>query len=226
MTNWVDVMNRSRVGQYMDSIESGLIARHLPTRPLNVLDIGGGTGRWSAWLRERGHQSALLELDFANLCAAHREQPTLNAVQADALFAPFPNQAFDAIIAVQLLDVLPNKARFIGEIYRLLKPNGHLFISWTNKRSIKGLLYGRYSDLKGTPAQDRFQIYSATHEENLAYLLGAGFRVDESFGYAWSLLPRSHNSVLVDAWAALERGLRLNQRVSLSPNVLLAARKP
>jgi SAM-dependent methyltransferase len=38
-----------------------LLVRHLPPAPARVLDVGGGTGRYAAWLADLGYQVHLLE---------------------------------------------------------------------------------------------------------------------------------------------------------------------
>src|SRR5271165_2189385 len=38
-----------------------ILARHLPSSPLRILDIGGGTGVHACWLAERGHEVLLID---------------------------------------------------------------------------------------------------------------------------------------------------------------------
>jgi ubiquinone/menaquinone biosynthesis C-methylase UbiE len=223
---WVDVMNESRVGHYMDALEKAFVARHLPPAPLRILDIGGGTGRWSAWLSEHGYQSTVLELDAPNLQRLRQVAPHLQAVQADALQLPFPNSIFDAAIAIQVLGLLPDNPRFFAECSRVLRAGGLLFTSWTNRASLKGLLFQRYQDLKGTTRAQRYGFYQHSHADQLAEFCAAGFSPLETLGYSWPLLPRGHNSPLVDVAAGLEKVLGLRAWVSASPNVLIAGRKP
>jgi ubiquinone/menaquinone biosynthesis C-methylase UbiE len=218
-------MNDSRVGRYMDGVEKDIIARHLPDAPLHVLDLGGGTGRWSRWLAEQQHQQLMFDIEFAALRRFREHNPDLRVIQADAQRIPTANGIFDAVIAVQIFNFMSDTARFLAEVHRVLKPGGLLTITWTNKNSIKGLLYGTYSTLKGTSSAERFSIYGSSHSENLRLLHGAGFRVCEATGYSWSLLPRSHNTRLVDVFVAMERGLRLNQWLAASPNIILVAQK-
>jgi ubiquinone/menaquinone biosynthesis C-methylase UbiE len=218
-------MNDSRVGRYMDAVEKDIIARHLPDAPLHVLDLGGGTGRWSRWLAEHQHQQLMFDIELAALRRFREHNPGLRVIQADAQCIPTASAIFDAVIAVQIFNFMSDTARFLAEVHRVLKPGGLLTITWTNKNSIKGLLYGTYSTLKGTSPAERFSIYGSSHSENLNLLHEAGFRVCEATGYSWSLLPRSHNTRLVDVFIAMERGLRLNHWLAASPNIILVAQK-
>lgn len=223
--HWVDIMNDSRVGRYMDGVEKDLIRRHLPARPLSVLDVGGGTGRWSRWLKEAGHQQLLLDIDASALKTIQAHSPHLTIAQADAHCIPAPTGQFDVVIAVQLLGLLRDEAQFLREVRRVLKPDGLLFVSWSNRKSIKGLLYTLYSAAKGTPPAERHYFYRTSHAENMRLLEQAEFRVLEAVGYSWTLLPRSHNTPLVEAFVALERALRLNRWVAASPNIVAVAKK-
>jgi ubiquinone/menaquinone biosynthesis C-methylase UbiE len=222
---WVDVMNNSRVGRYMHQVEADFIAAHLPANPALVLDIGGGTGRWSRWLVERGHQQMMLELDTPNLRRFQEQHPDLVAVQGNAQDIPFPDNTFDMVVAVQIFGLLYEPEKFLREVHRVLKPHGLLFISWTNKTSLKGFLYDAYSWFKGTRFEDRVHFYQTSHRDNVAMLKAAQLIPIDGNGYSWVMLPRGHNSVLVDVFVALERGLRLNRWLATSPNVIVAARK-
>jgi len=221
----VDMMNDSRVGQYMDEIEKELLIRHLPSQALRVLDLGGGTGRWSSWLIENNHWQALTDIDPSVLKIAQERHPKLNIMRAGAEHIPFPAEAFDVVLAVQLFDYLDNRTQFLQEARRVLKPNGLLMLSWTNKRSIKGWLYDAYSKWKGSSSIDRVRFYETAHRDNLALLLEANFTILEAIGYSWMLLPRIHNSGLVGFFIAIERTLRLNQWLAASPSIISVAQK-
>src|SRR5690606_5136695 len=130
-----------------------------------------------------------------------------------------------AVIAVQLYGMLDDDDRFFSELYRVLKPKGWLFISWTNGNSLKGWLYQTYSNLKGTTSVDRHKFYHTSHAQNQALMESHGLKLVEAEGYSWVILPRGHNSPLVDVFVGMERGLRLNKWVSFSPNVMCAVQK-
>ncbi len=222
----VEAMNISRVGRYMDGVEKGIVTRHFPAAPGPVLDVGGGTGRWSRWLAAQGHAQWLCDIDPSALRNIRERWPDLRILAADAQHIPTRDGAFGVVIAVQVFGLLADRPRFLAEVARVLAPGGYLFISWSNKRSFKGALYHGYSALKGTPRAARFNFYATTHRENLAMLHAAGFTVLESIGYSWTPLPRYHDSPLVDAFVAFEWTLRLNRLRDFSPNIMLAARKP
>ncbi len=42
---------------------------------------------------------------------------------------PFPDEAFDVVTSNGALNLVPDKARAFGEIYRVLKPGGRLMVA-------------------------------------------------------------------------------------------------
>lgn len=218
-------MNLSRVGQYMDAIENTFIQAHLPPTPARVLDIGGGTGRWSRRLTEAGHQTLLIEPQTYNLHTLQREAGHLAAVQGLGEALPVPDAYFDAALLVQVIDFIPDRPAFFREVWRVLKPNGIFLLTWTNKHSLKGAIYSTYSALKGQPPAERYAIYGSTHAQNMTLIQDCGFRMVAAQGYSWVVLPRSHNTPLVDLFATIERGLGLRRWLGASPNIILAAQK-
>lgn len=218
-------MNLSRVGRYMDALEHAFLWRYLPPSPARVLDVGGGTGRWSRRLLARGDWQLLIEPQLYNLQRLELGGEALRAVRGRGEALPIPANAFDALILVQVIDFIPDRAAFFREVHRVLKPGGVFLLTWTNRHSLKGMLYHAYSTLKGQPPAERYQIYGKSHAENLRLLRESGFSLLGAEGYSWVILPRSHNTRLVDLFATIERALGLRRWHSASPNLMIAARK-
>ncbi|MBZ0305748.1 MAG: class I SAM-dependent methyltransferase, partial [Anaerolineae bacterium] len=185
--------------------------------------LGGGTGRWSNWVRGMGHEVLLLDRDSGVLKIARQRLP--HTVQSNVEHIPAPDSTFDIVFAVQMIGMIQDRPHFFHEIHRVLQPDGLLFITWDNKNSIKGLLYKTYAHLKGISEKEQEFFYQFGHQDYMDALQDVGFFIREAHGYAWTLLPRSHDTVLVDAFVALEKGLRLHQRLSISPNVMAVAQK-
>ena len=68
-----------------------------------------------------------LEKARANI-AAHGLNDVIDVVEGNALALPFPDATFDVVINEAMLTMLPreNKAKAIGEYFRVLKPGGTL----------------------------------------------------------------------------------------------------
>lgn len=55
------------------AVTQRIMAEYLPAAPANIIDIGGGPGRYALWLASRGHRVTLLDLAAGNLRFAERQ---------------------------------------------------------------------------------------------------------------------------------------------------------
>jgi len=105
-----------------------------------VLDIGGGPGRYSLWLAERGHQVTLADLSPALIDLAREKVAADPAgtrieeiVVADACdLSRWPDGTFGAVLALGPFYHLPDPAdrdRAAGELARVLAPGGVAFVA-------------------------------------------------------------------------------------------------
>jgi SAM-dependent methyltransferase len=81
------------------------------------VDIGCGAGLSKEFIRSR----RLLLTDFA-------DQRFLDVSGVDALSLPFADQAFDFVLASNLIHHLPCPTRFLSEARRVVRPDGHLLM--------------------------------------------------------------------------------------------------
>lgn len=98
-----------------------------------ILDIGGGPGRYSLYLAERGHEVALLDLSRANVEFARQKAQEQGVelsgyVHGNALnLQGFEDNAFDVALLMgplyHLIDE-KNRVRAVTEARRVLKPGG------------------------------------------------------------------------------------------------------
>ena len=110
-------------------IESLLRARYSsdPERVAErtILDIGCGTGAMSARLSKWGR---VVSADFSPLALQFSRRRGLNhLVGADAMKLPFASNSFDALIAMDMLEHLPDDCAALNEFARVLKPGGRIF---------------------------------------------------------------------------------------------------
>ncbi len=100
-----------------------------------VLDLGGGPGRWTIWLAQRGYRVVLGDLSPRMLEIARRELAEAG-VEAESVLEldacdleRFPDRSFDAVLALgpfyHLVDAA-DRERAAGEIRRVLRPGGLL----------------------------------------------------------------------------------------------------
>lgn len=115
------------------------LANHLPPKG-RVLDLGGGPGRYTLWLAERGYRVVLADLSPALLDIARAKvaESTVGerieeVVEADACdLSRWPDGAFDAVLALGPFYNLPEPAdrdRAAAEVHRVLRPGGVAFVA-------------------------------------------------------------------------------------------------
>jgi ubiquinone/menaquinone biosynthesis C-methylase UbiE len=116
-----------------------------------VLELGSGTGtfwqqhapdfaqgrvppRWKILLTD-------LSLDMVQQARSNLSSTRLPArfVQVDGQALPFPNERFDAILAIGLLDLVPNLDLALREAWRVLLPSGQVIATAGGKGHLQEL---------------------------------------------------------------------------------------
>jgi SAM-dependent methyltransferase len=128
-----------------------------------VLDLGCGAGRHAFEAYRRGAHVVAADLDLKELppvsgmFAAMREAgeaappAAATALSADATRLPFRSESFDAIIAAEILEHVPDDAAAMAEIARVLRPGGTVAVTvpaWLPER-ICWALSQEYHDVPG-----------------------------------------------------------------------------
>jgi len=123
------------------AINKAWIARFLPPPGASILDLGGGPGRYSIWLADRGYRVTLADLS-PDLLAIARDKSheagvhLQDIVEANAIdLSRFSDSAFDAVLCLgpmyHLLEQT-DRERVAAELSRILKPRGHAFVAFLN----------------------------------------------------------------------------------------------
>ncbi|NOD95083.1 methyltransferase domain-containing protein [Ruegeria sp. HKCCD4884] len=108
----------------------------------DVLDIGGGPGRYAFELAAIGHRVTLSDLSKANLEAARKEESRLGVTlteisQADARdLSQLKENSFDFVLCLGPIYHLIEDAdrdRALAEVFRVLRPNGIAFIGFLSR---------------------------------------------------------------------------------------------
>lgn len=112
-----------------------LIARFLPAPPAKILDIGGGPGRYAAWLARQGYEVHLLDLiplhieQATAVSSAQAPTPIQSIQRGDARDLPFPDGfASAALLPGPLYHISERDGRLraLQEARRVLGPGGLL----------------------------------------------------------------------------------------------------
>ncbi len=117
----------------------GVIDAVLTGRDLSLLEIGAGSAvAMRAFLaRHTDAKAVAMELSPASIRAATRgSSPSLRAVAGNALDLPFRDRSLDAVVAFEVLEHLPDVARALGEMLRVVRRPGYIIIGLPNHASL------------------------------------------------------------------------------------------
>ncbi len=104
-----------------------------------ILDVGTGTGVLVPFiLREIGEKGRLVCLDYAEEMLNHAKvkgfKGDIRYICADIEDSRLADESFDSVICYSSFPHFEHKSRALGEIHRLLKGGGRLFICHTSSR--------------------------------------------------------------------------------------------
>ena len=137
--SWFD----SRWGQYAFKVEArALLAALGDLKARRLLDVGCGSGRFTALFETRGARATGVDLDASMLSLA-AQCVRVRLLLADAHRLPFPDATFDVTVATTVLEFTAEPARVIGEMARVTAPGGRLVIGTLNPSSPWGVAHRR-----------------------------------------------------------------------------------
>jgi 2-polyprenyl-3-methyl-5-hydroxy-6-metoxy-1,4-benzoquinol methylase len=203
-----------------------LVKQHLdPARDLRgrrVLEIGCGRGGFACWLASRGEDgpAEVVAADFAEAAVAKGEAfarsrglERLTWEVADIQAIAHPDASFDTVVSCETVEHVPDPRRAVGELARVLRPGGRLFLTTPNYLGAMGLYRGymrltgrRYTE-EGQPINN-FTLLPRTR----AWVARSGLRVRAVDGVGHYLpfpgrppveLPVFDNPRIVQRWFAL-----------------------
>lgn len=153
----------------------------------HVLEIATGTGIIALGLA--GRPASIEAVDFsADMVAAARQKAQRSGATGvrfavmDAYALAYAPDSFDAVIIANALHIMPEPAKALAEIRRVLKPDGLLFApTFIHAGGVKTALLSRLMSLTGFRAYHKwtFESYQSFLEDN-------GFTITDA-----KLLPAS-----------------------------------
>ncbi len=116
---------------------------YLPTTINDAIDLGCGTGKWTAYLAQKYSQKSIIGLDIAlgMLQYAKKNQPkNIQWCLGDIEKTPLKNNTFDLLFSNLAIQWCPDLSRVLLEAYRILKPGGQFIFSTLAKSSLKEIM--------------------------------------------------------------------------------------
>lgn len=142
-----------------------ILSRVLPAPPARVVDVGGASGVYSAWLSARGYTVRLLDASPRLVAEARRINATLPHPIAsldvgDARSLPYDSGSADAVLVMGPLYHLTSRADRIGalrEAMRVLVPGGVVVVAAISRfaSALDGLARGLSVDPAFVRMRDR-----------------------------------------------------------------------
>jgi protein-tyrosine-phosphatase/SAM-dependent methyltransferase len=134
---WRDIYRRpdfdGRNFQLRAAVALGWLEAVRPSREARLLEIGSGAGAQAGVAAARGWRVHGVDLSLGMLRQAAAEMPGPAWVAADGDVLPFADAEFDAVLLNGVIGYVADPLRTLAEIRRVLRPGGHLVISWASE---------------------------------------------------------------------------------------------
>jgi ubiquinone/menaquinone biosynthesis C-methylase UbiE len=95
----------------------------------NVLEVGCGRGGGASYIKRCLKPQSLTGVDFSDraikFCARYHGVTGITFVPGDAEALPFDANIFDVVVNIESSHCYNSMERFVGEVYRVLRPGGH-----------------------------------------------------------------------------------------------------
>lgn len=185
--------------------------------PPRTLDVGCGPGVFVCLARQKGWSCIGTELsEYASGVAVKKFK--IPVVRSNFADGPFRTSAFDLVTLWDVIEHLDRPAHAIGEIRRILTPEGHVFLTTGDVRSRFASLSGRFWHLYNLPEH----LFFFSRDSIRRLLEGNGFSIcsiSTAKGYysVSYLMERLAKSVGWKRFRVAQRipGLALFQRITL-----------
>jgi S-adenosylmethionine-dependent methyltransferase len=151
---FADKFEKNIYGSTKGRLRHELLVHHLryytsaDVRPLNVLDAGGGTGVMTELLLNLGHRVTLSDISNEALALAKQKlgnNSNLDIQHIDILSLN-SEKKYDLVVCHAVLEWLQDPFKVITKLVSLVKPGGHLSLSFFNydAQLFGNMLYGNF----------------------------------------------------------------------------------
>jgi SAM-dependent methyltransferase len=161
--------------------------------PPRVLDIGCATGALLSRLRDRGWETAGVEISTPQADYARRERG-LDVRSLPREENRFPPDFFDLVLASHLIEHLTDPGSLVREVFRILAPGGRFLVTTPNIAGLQARIFrGRWR----SAIYDHLYLFSVKTLSRL--LLREGFVPERTV--TWGGLAAGTAPPALKAWA-------------------------
>ena len=158
-------------------------------QPVDVLDIGAGSGKITEFLYSRFNSVTAVDITCPPVMRRKLNEEEFNFVQGALPKLPFENNRFELVVCSEVLEHLPNREeqyRALQSIASILSQNGYLVLTTPNPKSIfKWLNNIVYSAMDRLNIEDRNEgqlIENWIPPQRLESYINELFMIEDSFG--------------------------------------------
>ena len=226
---YCDRLAATAMGKYSTKVEGSFIQKALMlhlAKSAVIFDAGGGTGRFAIPLYRNGYRVIVEETNLLPLRILRCREPEIPLILLDSKAKHFAikEASVDCILCIEA-DSLVLLEWFFSECNRILKDNGIIIFTLLNRFSYKGF-YKKFilrEDCNKHPWKKSH--YATSFRRIKSRLRNAGFRITRAKGFYWLPVSRESNNKFVPYCAFIENLLHLGLLTSLSPRIIIRARK-
>lgn len=117
-----DKWYKTSYGRYADKLEKELFLKLVDFKKgQSLLDVGCGTGHFSFWFHDLGFKVVGMDISTEMLKVARSKikSEKIRFIQADACNLPFPDNSFDVVTLITVLEFLSEPQKALCEAFRV-----------------------------------------------------------------------------------------------------------
>jgi ubiquinone/menaquinone biosynthesis C-methylase UbiE len=106
------------------------VVQNIDIKGKDIVEVGCGQGAGGVFLLEYKHPRSYIGIDLSQkaiaFCQQHNKFINMQWMQGCADKLPIPDESVDVVINIESSHCYPSMERFIREVLRILRPNGHM----------------------------------------------------------------------------------------------------
>lgn len=211
----------NRMGRYKTKVEFNFISIYL-NRNKEILDVGGGSGRFAIPLHQAGHKITIVERNSKAIDILMSRCPEVRYIQGDFKEVEL-SQKYDLIIAIEVMPEMKDWPCIFQKVHTLLQDNGIFIFTVINKLSWR--TKARHVLLRTNVLAKDYEYFEMSPSEYFDIITKHSFIIDRCDGFEWMPLNVNSNSKLVDVFSWIESRFQLGHWIAQSPWLLFAVRR-